>query len=96
MCLKVQTQEDSNEVLKSPLAAEIKEPGRAYLQVGNNEIFELFQSGYSGSPESINGEDDTPFDIYELDFREKRIWYISISSRIQSSQGHNWRRSSNM
>ena len=41
LCLKVQSQEDSNEVLKSPLAAEIKEPGRAYLQVGNNEIFEL-------------------------------------------------------
>jgi len=40
----VQSKEDSNEVLKSPLAAEIKEPGRAYLQVGNNEIFELFQS----------------------------------------------------
>lgn len=50
LCLKVQSQEDSNEVLKSPLAAEIKEPGRAYLQVGNNEIFELFQSAYSGAP----------------------------------------------
>ena len=58
--------------MKSPLAAEIKEPGRAYLQVGNNEIFELFQSGYSGSPESINGEDDIPFDIYELDFSGKK------------------------
>lgn len=51
LCLKVQTREDSNEVLKSPLAAEIREPGRAYLQVGNNEIFELFQSAYSGAPE---------------------------------------------
>lgn len=49
LCLKVQSQEDSNEVIKSPLAAEIKEPGRAYLQVGNNEIFELFQSAYSGA-----------------------------------------------
>ena len=38
LCLKVQTKEDSNEVLKSPLAAEIVEPGRAYFQVGNNEI----------------------------------------------------------
>ena len=47
----MQTREDSNEVLKSPLAAEIKEPGRAYLQVGNNEIFELLQSAYSGAPE---------------------------------------------
>lgn len=50
LCLKVQNKEDSNEVLKSPVAAEIKEPGRAYLQVGNNEIFELFQSAYSGAP----------------------------------------------
>lgn len=49
LCLRVQNKEDSNEVLKSPLAAEIREPGRAYLQVGNNEIFLLFQSGYSGA-----------------------------------------------
>lgn len=50
LCLKVQDKSDSNEVLKSPLAAEIREPGRAYLQVGNNEIFQLFQSAYSGAP----------------------------------------------
>ena len=50
LCLKVQNKSDSNEVLKSPLAAEIREPGRAYLQVGNNEIFQLFQSAYSGAP----------------------------------------------
>ena len=49
LCLKVQDKSDSNEVLKSPLAAEIREPGRAYMQVGNNEIFELFQSAYSGA-----------------------------------------------
>lgn len=49
LCLKVQNKEDSKEVLKSPLAAEIREPGRAYLQVGNNEIFQLFQSAYSGA-----------------------------------------------
>lgn len=49
LCLKVQDKGDSNEVIKSPLAAEIKEPGRAYLQVGNNEIFDLFQSAYSGA-----------------------------------------------
>lgn len=49
LCLKVQNKSDSNEVLKSPLAAEIREPGRAYLQVGNDEIFQLFQSAYSGA-----------------------------------------------
>lgn len=54
LCLKVQNKQDSNEVLKSPLAAEIREPGRAYLQVGNNEIFQLFQSAYSGGPAKNN------------------------------------------
>lgn len=49
LCLKVATREDSSEVLKSPVAFRIKEPGRAYLQVGNNEVFELFQSAYSGA-----------------------------------------------
>ena len=58
LCLKVQDKSDSNEVIKSPLAAEIKEPGRAYLQVGNNEIFELFQSAYSGAPALIAGMDE--------------------------------------
>ena len=54
LCLKVQSAVDSNEMLKMPLAAEIKNPGRAYLQVGNNEIFELFQSAFSGGP--ANGQ----------------------------------------
>lgn len=63
LCLKVQSQEDSNEVIKSPLAAEIKEPGRAYLQVGNNEIFELFQSAYSGAPEKMDDNSIKEFSI---------------------------------
>lgn len=66
LCLKVQSQEDSNEVIKSPLAAEIKEPGRAYLQVGNNEIFELFQSAYSGVPEKTEDLSVKEFTIYSL------------------------------
>lgn len=66
LCLKVQSQEDSNEVLKSPLAAEIKEPGRAYLQVGNNEIFELFQSAYSGAPAKMIDANIKEFSLYEV------------------------------
>ncbi|MEW9676388.1 type VII secretion protein EssC [Lentibacillus sp. L22] len=49
LALKVQNASDSNEVLKTPDAAEITLPGRAYLQVGNNEIYELFQSAWSGA-----------------------------------------------
>lgn len=73
LCLKVQSQEDSNEVLKSPLAAEIKEPGRAYLQVGNNEIFELFQSAYSGASEKTDDSNVKEFTIYSLTESGKRI-----------------------
>lgn len=73
LCLKVQTREDSNEVLKSPLAAEIVEPGRAYLQVGNNEIFELFQSAYSGGSSKLEGlASKRQFVISSLDFAGKR------------------------
>lgn len=72
LCLKVQGPEDSNEVLKSPLAAEIKEPGRAYLQVGNNEIFELFQSAYSGASEKDVDNAVKPFKISEVDIAGRR------------------------
>lgn len=73
LCLKVQDQNDSNEVLKSPLAAEIKEPGRAYLQVGNNEIFELFQSAYSGGPEKTDDSKVKEFSIYSITDTGKRV-----------------------
>lgn len=72
LCLKVQSQEDSNEVLKSPLAAEIKEAGRAYLQVGNNEIFELFQSAYSGAPEKMDNSNLKEFTVYSMSESGKR------------------------
>lgn len=73
LCLKVQDQDDSNEVLKSPLAAEIKEPGRAYFQVGNNEIFELFQSAYSGAPEKTVNSNVKEFTIYEVNESGRKI-----------------------
>ena len=73
LCLKVQDKSDSNEVLKSPLAAEIREPGRAYLQVGNNEIFQLFQSAYSGASANIDQlEQRTQYDINVVDFAGRR------------------------
>lgn len=49
LALKVADESDSNEMLKTPDAARITQPGRAYLQVGNNEIYELFQSAWSGA-----------------------------------------------
>lgn len=50
VCLKVQEKADSQDMLKRPEAAELKETGRFYLQVGYNELFELGQSAWCGAP----------------------------------------------
>ena len=49
LCLRVQDRQDSMDMLKKPDAAYITQAGRCYLQVGNDEIFDLFQSGWSGA-----------------------------------------------
>ncbi len=49
LCLRVADKSDSNEMLKKPDAAYITGTGRGYFQVGSDEIFEEFQSGWSGA-----------------------------------------------
>ena len=61
VALKVQDASDSKEILKNSDAASITVTGRGYLQVGNNEVYELFQSAWSGAnymEETIEGEDE--------------------------------------
>lgn len=50
ICLKVQEAGDSNEVIKRPDAASLKDVGRFYLQVGYNEFFAMGQAAYAGVP----------------------------------------------
>ena len=47
--LKVQTAEDSVEMLKRPDAANLKQTGRFYLQIGYDELFLLGQSAWAGA-----------------------------------------------
>ncbi len=49
LCLRVQDRQDSVEMLHKPDAAYITQVGRCYLQVGNDEVYELFQSAWSGA-----------------------------------------------
>lgn len=69
LALKVADPSDSNEIIKTPDAATITQPGRAYLQVGNNEIYELFQSAWSGATYDPNAENKEKVD--------ERIWLIN-------------------
>lgn len=55
ICLKVQDAPDSNEMLKRPDAADLVEVGRYYLQVGNDEYFELAQSAWCGAEYDADG-----------------------------------------
>lgn len=50
IALKMASEQDSNELLKTTDAAHITNPGRGYLKVGQNVVYELFQSGYAGVP----------------------------------------------
>lgn len=82
LCLKVATPEDSKEMLKTPLAAEIREPGRAYLQVGNNEIFELFQSAYSGaSADSEITTGQRSYQINQIDLAGVRTCLYKVNAK---------------
>lgn len=49
VCLKVADKQDSIDMINKPDAAMIKNPGRMYLQVGYDEIYECIQAGYSGA-----------------------------------------------
>lgn len=77
LCLKVQDESDSKDVIKRPDAAFIKEPGRAYIQVGNDEIFELFQSAYSGADYDPDGE------MKKSQNKDKRIYSLTLNGRLE-------------
>lgn len=65
LCLRVQDQQDSKDMLHRSDAAYITQAGRCYLQVGNDELFELFQSGWSGAVYDED-EDSTRDDIAKM------------------------------
>ncbi|MCR2803400.1 type VII secretion protein EssC [Paenibacillus soyae] len=77
ICLKVQDEADSRDVIKRPDAALIKEPGRAYIQVGNDEVFELFQSTFSGAGYDPDGEQRRSAN------KPKRIFKLSLNGGQQ-------------
>ncbi len=67
VCCKVQTAEDSQEMIRKNDAAYLKEAGRFYLQVGYDEYFVLGQSAYSGTSyfpsEKIRSKVDNALDF---------------------------------
>ncbi len=65
LCLRVQSRQDSTDMLHKPDAAYLTQSGRCYLQVGNDELYELFQSGFSGAT-YYDDEADVSTDIAQM------------------------------
>jgi S-DNA-T family DNA segregation ATPase FtsK/SpoIIIE len=73
LCLRVADKTDSNEMLKRPDAAYITGTGRGFFQVGSDEIFEEFQSGWSGA----EYEPNVPF----TDEKNAKVELINLIGR---------------
>lgn len=74
VCLRVQDEADSREMLKIPDAAYITNPGRGFLQVGTNEVFETVQFAWSGAPyRPEEGERIHDDHLYGVDLAGGRI-----------------------
>ncbi len=63
VCLRVADKSDSMDMLKRPEASELRDTGRFYLQVGNNEYFAMGQSAWCGAP--YEPSDEPPKSIDE-------------------------------
>ena len=69
-CLKVANSADSRDMLHHPDAAKITNPGRAFIQVGEDEVYEEIQSFWSGAPynpyRSISLQRSTKVSVVDL------------------------------
>lgn len=91
ICLRVQSKSDSSEVLGRGDAAYITQSGRGYLQVGSDEVFELFQTAWSGA-EYDNMETDDNLEIAKmLSESGKPIIIGSVKKRKRAeAQAERW------
>lgn len=89
MCLKVQSTGDSREMLGRPDAARIREVGRAYLLVGTEEKFELFQSYWSGAPYVLDAKklEEDKSQLSEVDFFGNK--QLCVAERKKKNSGVN-------
>lgn len=84
ICLKVQEESDSREVLHCALAAHIHEIGRGYFQVGNQELFFLFQSAYSS--EKVSEKKEKGFQIFSVGLGGERSLFYEKKKEFEKEQ----------
>ncbi|WP_054958407.1 type VII secretion protein EssC [Paenibacillus dakarensis] len=85
ICLRVQSEGDSRDMLKIPNAAWINKSGRGYFQVGSDELFEEMQFAWSGAPYIEEQDTEDMIDIREVHLNGKTE---SMLSKANSSGRH--------
>lgn len=87
VCLKVLDKQDSVDMINHPDAALIKQPGRAYVQVGYDEIFEQIQSGYSGADYVAQEQyiDDESVSVHLVNWTAEKIRTVKKTPREKMS-----------
>ncbi|MDQ0243747.1 S-DNA-T family DNA segregation ATPase FtsK/SpoIIIE [Bacillus fengqiuensis] len=84
ICLRVQDDADSRDMLKIPNASRINVAGRGYLQVGSDEVLDLFQSAWSGAP-YMEGEQQESIEVFEVNLNGKKTAEKDESSLKEAS-----------
>ncbi|MBP5678410.1 MAG: type VII secretion protein EssC [Bacilli bacterium] len=94
VCLRVQDKSDSMDMIKCPDAAELKNTGRFFLQVGYNELFAMGQAAWAGAQyyptekrkkkvdQSITIVDNVGTPIKSLDTKQNDIMIQSKGEEI--------------
>lgn len=72
ICLRVQSEGDSRDMIKIPNAAWITKPGRGYFQVGSDEVFEEMQFAWSGAPYHREEDSTSVLPVMEVRLNGKR------------------------
>ena len=88
VCLRVADKSDSMEMLKRPEASELRDTGRFYLQVGNNEYFAMGQSAWCGAPYEPQDEVRKQIDdsISVLDTTGQSLFSVSLEKKTVKSE----------
>ncbi|RME10146.1 MAG: type VII secretion protein EssC [Ardenticatenia bacterium] len=73
LCLRVAQVEDSRTMIRRPDAAYIKNQGRAFFQVGVNELFYEFQVAWAGAPYVPGGVNEEETRIFKVTIDGERI-----------------------
>lgn len=84
-CLRVANFAASREMIGKPDAAKISNPGRAFIKVGEGDVYEQVQSFWSGAPYQPDRKTDAPAPICTLSAGGERLFREKLPMEQKAS-----------